>query len=644
MHKYILFTLSIISFSLFGQQSGTDLQIKKADDYFKKGDFNKALIIYKKAYETDSSNIDNIKRLGVNYYMLKEYDKAEKILSKVPEKSDVYIEYFLGVSNHYLGNYKKAIYHYKNCLDFSKNDTLTESRKKLEKYISQCKYALDLSTPYDSLVIVKRLNDDVNSIYADYSPRILNDTLLFFTSQRKTDKPVNILNIYNNENIYVSVKKDKQWQKAQKLGDDINKPNEQNSCIGINGNIFYIYRSVNKGDIYECVFNNKFSTPKPIKGEINSRFKETSVSFDNVNGICYFTSNRTDIKNYGGIDIFKATKDENGKWTNIENLGPNINSENDDNYVFYSEIDSSLYFSSNRSTSIGRYDIFKAKYNKGSFEKAINLGKQINTPRNDIFYIRVSKEKAYYSSDTKNTEEDIYEITYLPKPDKTKQDWHLIALHNIVRIDKYIKVKNINFPFDSYISDSNMKDINILSDYLKQHKNIKLSITGYTDVYGNEEYNRQLSEKRAEFIAKLLIDKGVNREQLNIYGKGKNDLIAKPSKDMNLWHISKYNRRVEFKISEQTSPYIVISPVDVPEENQTNYYKKTNNKKFAVMLFVSSKKEDKFKNIKNIVEGFSKEDNKYYYHTKYQTNIKKVENEYKSLKSIYKNCYIFSLN
>jgi hypothetical protein len=115
----------------------------------------------------------------------------------------------------------------------------------------------------------------------------------------------------------------------------------------LNNNDFYIYKSVNNGDIFISTFNNKFSEPKPIKGDINTKFKETSITFDNKNNICYFTSNRTDIKNYGGIDIYKATKDEKGRWVNIENLGQNINSENDDNYVYYSEIDSCLYFSSN---------------------------------------------------------------------------------------------------------------------------------------------------------------------------------------------------------------------------------------------------------------------------------------------------------
>jgi len=56
------------------------------------------------------------------------------------------------------------------------------------------------------------------------------------------------------------------------------------------------------------------------------------------------------------------------------------------------------------------------------------------------------------------------------------------------------------------------------SDYLLQHPNYVLVISGHTDNRGPETYNQRLSEQRAQNIADLLIAAGVSESQLRVSG------------------------------------------------------------------------------------------------------------------------------
>jgi outer membrane protein OmpA-like peptidoglycan-associated protein len=113
----------------------------------------------------------------------------------------------------------------------------------------------------------------------------------------------------------------------------------------------------------------------------------------------YFSSNRPG--GFGGLDIYRATKDSKGEWTNVKNLGPNINTEMDDDGPFIDYDGVTLYFSSKGRKGMGGFDVFKTTLDlkTNEWSEPINLGYPINTPDDDI-YIVFSKDgkRAYYSS------------------------------------------------------------------------------------------------------------------------------------------------------------------------------------------------------------------------------------------------------
>ena len=104
----------------------------------------------------------------------------------------------------------------------------------------------------------------------------------------------------------------------------------------------------------------------------------------------------------------------------------------------------------------------------------------------------------------------------------------------------------ILFDFDSSKVKEGVKEsLNTLGKALAENKDIKLKIDGHTDYVGTEQYNLNLSLKRANSIKNYLIEKGVSANNISIEGYGKQNPVANNSTKAG----RAKNRRVEFIIS-----------------------------------------------------------------------------------------------
>ncbi|MDQ7016253.1 MAG: OmpA family protein, partial [Gammaproteobacteria bacterium] len=109
-------------------------------------------------------------------------------------------------------------------------------------------------------------------------------------------------------------------------------------------------------------------------------------------------------------------------------------------------------------------------------------------------------------------------------------------------------VRGINFKVNAASLNAKSRLVlNNIAAKLIQHGKITVEIAGYTDSRGAAQYNRALSQKRAEAVVKYLIQKGVNAERLVAKGYGESDPIAnnKTSKGRRI------NRRVEIHVLQR---------------------------------------------------------------------------------------------
>lgn len=105
----------------------------------------------------------------------------------------------------------------------------------------------------------------------------------------------------------------------------------------------------------------------------------------------------------------------------------------------------------------------------------------------------------------------------------------------------------IHFEFDSAkIKKEYLPYLNVISRYLKTHKNLKVKIVGYTDNIGTKSYNDKLALKRAKAVKEYLIKMGVKPDRIEIIGKGKENYLFDNKTKLNRFT----NRRAEFFVME----------------------------------------------------------------------------------------------
>lgn len=109
-----------------------------------------------------------------------------------------------------------------------------------------------------------------------------------------------------------------------------------------------------------------------------------------------------------------------------------------------------------------------------------------------------------------------------------------------------ITLPNIFFEFDRFeIVEKYQKDIIFALKPLRNKEFSTLTIIGHTDIIGNEKHNELLSLKRAETIAKIIVENGFcNKEKITISGKGAQQPVA----DNTTEEGRQLNRRVEIFI------------------------------------------------------------------------------------------------
>jgi len=102
---------------------------------------------------------------------------------------------------------------------------------------------------------------------------------------------------------------------------------------------------------------------------------------------------------------------------------------------------------------------------------------------------------------------------------------------------------NIYFDFNSTKVKGATQTINVLRTYMINNPDVTVDLLGYADERGTEEYNQQLSQKRADAVLEMLTKAGVDPSRLNARGKGEDISIDSSSPEA-----YQMARRVTFSI------------------------------------------------------------------------------------------------
>ncbi len=266
----------------------------------------------------------------------------------------------------------------------------------------------------ESYYRVKNLQD-INTERAEYSP-VFSRNYLYFTSNRDVSKIYRttgtpFTDIYRvaskGANVNIST--------LGPLDPIINHldTNEGSVAISPDGTSMIFAKGNNgkaKGYSEVNLFftryrNGKWSEPVPLSINVAEAWDSTPA-FSPDGTTLYFSSTRPG--GYGGADLYQAKVNRRGRWVDVRNLGPEVNSAGDDVFPYVSK-DGSLYFSSDGHAGFGKLDIFQA-IREGGHVTVKNLGKPMNSSADDFGLYQFNLTKGFFTSNRRGGkgDDDIY--------------------------------------------------------------------------------------------------------------------------------------------------------------------------------------------------------------------------------------------
>ena len=363
--------------------------------------FKQGIETLQQAVKIDSTFEDAYLSLAGMYGEIKNYQSAIDNYEKAKNIDSVYfIDYTLSYSINLAGKgeFEKAL----NAINvFLSIPNLNESSIRSGEYRKKCyEFAVDYAKkhPQNNYKFEPRnLGDSINTEVPEYYPTITIDgSKLVFT--RRVNN--------NNEDFYESEWKGDHWSKAKSLEGNINtNMNEGAQNISQDGQ-WLIFTGCNfpngfgSCDLYISYLDkNGWSTPENLGRTINTEFWESAPSLSPDKRDLYFASNRPG--GYGGNDIYVSHYLANGRWSQPENLGPEINTIGDESTPFIHADNQSLYFTSSGHLGYGNNDLFVSrKDSNGKWGRPENLGYPINTIEDEgSMVISADGKTAYYASD-----------------------------------------------------------------------------------------------------------------------------------------------------------------------------------------------------------------------------------------------------
>jgi len=381
-----------------------------ADQKIIEGDYYYAIQYYQKAMEIDSNSVEVLWKYAEALRMYKDYPQAEYYFAKVYQKeaSKIYPMsiFWLATMQHINGKYTESLESWKEAKKVYKKDREGYLYLKSQQEIKSCLWASKAvrdTTDYR----LKHLPEPVNSKDAEFAPLFQNGKM-YFTSL-KADSINQVEELYTQEyslQIYTADQQDSIFNNVTPLLDVQQKGmNSANGSFSPDGKRFYFSRC---NSTYECkifvgrVEGAKITDVDSLGDIINEEgYSSTMPHSTMIDGVEILLFCSTIKHNYGGLDIwYTVVTNDGNKYALPKNLGPAVNTMDDDITPFYDTITDKLYFSSSWYEGFGGQDVFATEsVNKNmQFSAPVNLGIPINSSKNDTYLVKNYDDNQFYFS------------------------------------------------------------------------------------------------------------------------------------------------------------------------------------------------------------------------------------------------------
>lgn len=401
--------LLVVSMSvLAGRDNGQFRTFKKAMAAAERKDFETAMDLYSEILSQNPDHVDALTQLGVCMVTANQsldsalvlFNKALNIIPGEDHFSPFGFELQRTIARtHNLNEEpRKALAIFKMLKDSVSDQQLKDDLR--TEIVQTRNAAVLLKNPVP--LRITNLGDQFNSNYDDHSPLVsLTGNRIFFTSRRPAERDKELSDGQYSEKVFFAEYNGREWEKPRPMGRFFSR-SEHKSILSLSpdGSRIFLFKNDRDGkSIYVSNYRDEeWQEPEKLPYPINSEWAETHASLSPDQSTLFFTSDRPG--GYGGLDIYMVKLDEYGRWKDPVNMGPEINSEKDEETPMLHPDGRTLYFASEGHSSMGRFDVFFSQLQRdGNWAEPVNMGHPINTPDDDFFFVpTLDKSQAYYAS------------------------------------------------------------------------------------------------------------------------------------------------------------------------------------------------------------------------------------------------------
>jgi len=332
------------------------------------------------------------------------------------------------------------------------------------------------------------------------------------------------------------------WSEPKNLGILPDSLVAAHPAISPDGTTLYFVSDMSGGsggkDIWSTTRSGEggaWSRPQNLGPDINSAGDELFPSVRS-DGTLYFSSDGH--IGMGGLDIFKAISQSDGSWL-VQNMKVPINSPSDDFGITFENENERGIFSSTRkgrgNDELYSFEFPPLKFNVTGLVKDEKTGAPITAStvqliasdgsnlqaetgtggdfkfalKPDVDYIFLASKQGYLRGRDKET----------TKGQEKSRDFMVTIL--LTAIDKPIELPNIFYDFGKWdLRPESMVSLDKLVETLNDNETVTIELMSHTDSRDTEEYNYDLSQKRAQSVVQYLIEKGIEPERVSARGYG----------------------------------------------------------------------------------------------------------------------------
>lgn len=375
------------------------------------------------------------------------------------------------------------------------------------------------------------LNSDFDEGIVSFTP---DGQTMYLTKARRE------LNANTGVELYTSTRSDASWSapvKYEITADTLSSYGHP--AVSPDGSWLYFTSDMPGGsggkDIWRVNLKERAGSLENLGEWINTPGDEV-FPYMRTDSILYFASNGH--PGYGGLDIFRAELKPSGGWS-VVNMGKPVNSSSDDFGITFGPGESG-FFSSNRGDARGYDHIYSFELpdlkvnisgwvldkdeepvpnaviriigNDGSNQKTVarDDGSFSFPLQRGVSYVMLAGAKGFLNAKQEFTS------------DIAEEDAEYNVDFILASITKPVVVDNIFYDFDkASLRPESKTALDELAQVLRDNPNVTIEMASHTDRKGSEEYNINLSSRRAKSVIDYLISVGISPDRLQSQGYGK---------------------------------------------------------------------------------------------------------------------------